>query len=82
MRVRPTASPSRVRLGAPIFASDELLAEYEPPAAEPDDAAPEADAEGEPDLGASSLDAHRRGAEQLQRHLEQLRPEDFGKFTL
>jgi bifunctional DNase/RNase len=71
-----------VRLGAPIFASEELLAEYEPPAAEPDEAAPEPEPGSGPDLGASSLDAHRRGAEQLQRHLEQLRPEDFGKFTL
>jgi uncharacterized protein len=71
-----------LRLGAPIFASEELLAEYEPPPAEPDEAAPEPEAEAGPDLGSSSLDAHRRGAEQLQRHLEQLRPEDFGKFTL
>ena len=71
-----------LRLGAPIFASEELLAEYEAPAAEPDEVAPEPEAESGPDLGGSSLEAHRRGAEQLQRHLEQLRPEDFGKFTL
>jgi bifunctional DNase/RNase len=71
-----------LRLGAPIFASEDLLAEYEPPAAEPDEAAPEPEAESGPDLSDSSLEAHRRGAEQLKRHLEQLRPEDFGKFTL
>jgi bifunctional DNase/RNase len=47
-----------VRFGAPIFAADELLAEYEPPAAEPDDA-PESETEGGPDLGASSRAALR-----------------------
>jgi bifunctional DNase/RNase len=72
-----------VRLDAPIFAADELLAEYEAPAAERSDA-PEGEAEGEsgPDLSQSSREAHQRGAEQLKRHLERLRPEDFGKFTL
>jgi bifunctional DNase/RNase len=75
-----------VRLDAPIFAADDLLAEYEAPPREPGDSgAPE---EGEPevdsgpDLSASSHEAHLRGAEQLKRHLERLRPEDFGKFTL
>ena len=72
-----------VRLDAPIFAADELLAEYEAPRAEPGDAA-EAESEGDtgPDLSESSREAHLRGAEQLKRHLERLRPEDFGKFTL
>jgi bifunctional DNase/RNase len=74
-----------VRLNAPIFAADELLAEYEAPADEPGetgDTAPEPEADSGPDLSASSRDAHQRGAEQLKRHLERLRPEDFGKFTL
>lgn len=74
-----------VRLGAPIFAADELLAEYEAPAAESgtsDEPDPEPDADPGPDLGESSREAHLRGAEQLKRHLERLRPEDFGKFTL
>jgi bifunctional DNase/RNase len=73
-----------VRLDAPIFAADELLAEYEPPASEPEEPAADAEPEQEsgPDLSESSLEAHMRGAEQLKRHLEQLRPEDFGKFTL
>ena len=71
-----------VRLDAPIFAADELLAEYEAPAAGPDEAAPEPGTDSGPDLSASSRDAHVRGAEQLKRYLEQLRPEDFGKFTL
>jgi bifunctional DNase/RNase len=81
-----------VRLDAPIFAAEELLAEYEAPAAGPDEAAsdeaasdeaaPESGTDSGPDLSASSRDAHVRGAEQLKRYLEQLRPEDFGKFTL
>jgi bifunctional DNase/RNase len=70
-----------VRFGAPIFAANELLAEYEAPAAEPDDAAADAEGDSGPDLSASP-DEHVRGAEQLKRHLEKLRPEDFGKFTL
>jgi bifunctional DNase/RNase len=69
-----------VRCGAPIFAAEELLAEYEAPAA--DEAAQESEAESGPDLSASSHESHMRGAEQLKRYLEQLRPEDFGKFTL
>jgi bifunctional DNase/RNase len=71
-----------VRLDAPIFAADELLAEYEAPAGEPDERANDADGASGPDLSASSHEAHVRGAEQLKRYLEQLRPEDFGKFTL
>ncbi|MFI5233436.1 MAG: bifunctional nuclease family protein [Gemmatimonadales bacterium] len=72
-----------VRLDAPIFAAEELLAEYEAPPAEREEAA-EGEPEGEsgPDLSGSSHEAHLRGAEQLKRHLERLRPEDFGKFTL
>jgi hypothetical protein len=71
-----------VRLNAPIFAAEELLAEYEAaPAQESDDAA-EPEASAGPDLSGSSREAHLRGAEQLKRYLERLRPEDFGKFTL
>ena len=75
-----------MRLDAPIFAADELLADYEGPPREPGDAgAPEEgdpEADSGPDLSASSRAAHLQGAEQLKRHLERLRPEDFGKFTL
>jgi hypothetical protein len=78
-----------VRLGAPIFASDELLAEYEAPSGESgsrggesEEAPGDAEIESGPDLSESSREAYIRGAEQLKRHLEQLRPEDFGKFTL
>ncbi len=73
-----------VRLEAPIFAAEELLAEYEAPAAGGGGAEgePEAESDSGPDLSASSLEEHMRGVEQLKRHLERLRPEDFGKFTL
>ena len=69
-----------LRVGAPIFAAEDLLADYEP--AEQ----PEEHVEGEqdaslPDLSAS-LEAHLKSAEHLQRYLEQLRPEDFGKFKI
>ena len=73
-----------LRLSAPIFAAEELLADYEPagPSAEggEEERAEEELAPG-PDLGAS-LEAHGRSAETLQRYLEQLRPEDFGKFKI
>ena len=72
-----------VRLEAPIFAADELLAEYEaPPSDRAEPGGTEPEGEGGPDLSGSSREAHLRGAEQLKRHLERLRPEDFGKFTL
>lgn len=72
-----------VRLEAPVFVADELLAEYEAPASEdapPDDS--DADSDSGPDLSGSTREAHQRGAEALQRYLARLRPEDFGKFTL
>ncbi len=71
-----------VRFDAPIFAAEELLAEHEAPSGEADEGPPESESDSVSDLSASSLEAHLRGAEQLKRHLERLRPEDFGKFTL
>lgn len=71
-----------LRLNAPIFAAEQLLSEYEP--AEQPESGGEGEGEAEPsgpDLGAS-LEAHLKGAEHLQRYLEQLRPEDFGKFKI
>ena len=68
-----------LRLNAPIFAAEELLADYEP--AEPSEERGEEEPAPGPDLGAS-LEAHVRSAEHLQRYLEQLRPEDFGKFKI
>ena len=73
-----------LRCGAKIFAAEELLAVYETSA---DDMTPDSD--GEESAGSSvndflraARDADVESAEQLKRHLEQLRPEDFGKFTL
>lgn len=68
-----------LRLGAPIFAAEELLSDVEP--SEQPEEHGEEDAVTGPDLSAS-LEAHIRSAEHLQRYLEQLRPEDFGKFKI
>jgi bifunctional DNase/RNase len=71
-----------LRLSAPVFAADELLAEYDSHAATDDPAeSSAADEPGpEPDLGVSNYESQMRSAEQLQQYLERLRPEDFGKF--
>jgi uncharacterized protein len=69
-----------LRLGAPIFAAEELLSEFEASEPAPEQGEGEEPAPG-PDLSAS-LEAHLRSAEHLQRYLEQLRPEDFGKFKI
>jgi bifunctional DNase/RNase len=69
-----------LRLSAPIYAAESLLVE-------PGDDTEESDEESaadEPDLGLS--DTETRGdaelsAEQLKAYLENLRPEDFGKFN-
>jgi hypothetical protein len=79
-----------LRFEAPILASDDLLAEYEAPADEPasESASPDEEAEHEPyappaaSHPESVSDEEQREAERLKRHLESLRPEDFGKFTL
>lgn len=55
-----------LRVEAPIFVAEALLG------------AEAADGEPEP----AGRDDDALSAEQLQRHLEQLRPEDFGKFSL
>jgi bifunctional DNase/RNase len=73
-----------VRFGAPIFAAEELLAEYEGPDGPQGEQEPETESEADraSGLSSSTLEAHLRSAEQLKRHLERLRPEDFGKFSL
>ena len=69
-----------LRLSAPIYAAESLLVE-------PGDDAEESDEESspdEPDLGLSDTDARadaELSAEQLKAYLENLRPEDFGKFN-
>jgi uncharacterized protein len=55
-----------IRLGAPIFVDEALFDDGE-----------EHDAGG----GPAPSDTDHLSAEELQRHLAQLRPEDFGRFT-
>jgi bifunctional DNase/RNase len=74
-----------LRLGAPIFANEELLVDP----AEESDTEGEDEEESTPDFSASSesayeptqVDPAELTAEQLKKYLETLRPEDFGKFN-
>jgi hypothetical protein len=69
-----------LRLSAPIYAAESLLVE---PGEEVDDGGEEGSSE-EPDLGipdAGVRDDAELSAEQLKAYLENLRPEDFGKFN-
>jgi bifunctional DNase/RNase len=65
-----------IRLNAPIFAAEALLID-------PQEDEAEQGGEGfiAPDSGGSAEEL-RLSAEQLKEYLEQLRPEDFGKFKL
>jgi bifunctional DNase/RNase len=69
-----------LRLSAPIYAAESLLVEPGEDTEESDeDSSPD-----EPDLGLSDADARgdaELSAEQLKTYLENLRPEDFGKFN-
>jgi bifunctional DNase/RNase len=69
-----------LRLSAPIYAAESLLVDPTEESEEGDD---ESSAD-EPDLGIGSSDARDEAelsAEQLKAYLENLRPEDFGKFN-
>jgi uncharacterized protein len=69
-----------LRLSAPIFAAESLLVD---PGEDTDDSE-ELDTESEPDLGLSTSeerDDAELSADQLKAYLENLRPEDFGKFN-
>jgi bifunctional DNase/RNase len=61
-----------LRLDAPIYASDALLVSAEEEEESSEFSVP-------PDTGAR--DSTELSAEQLKEYLEQLRPEDFGKFN-
>jgi bifunctional DNase/RNase len=65
-----------LRLDAPIFAAESLLAQ-------PDDVEDESgvDSFSAPEAGEAG-EGSQLSAEQLKQHLEHLRPEDFGKFNL
>ena len=68
-----------LRLGSPIFAAEELLVE---PTEDDEEEQGEVPGVGEsegPDL--SETDESELSAEQLKAYLENLRPEDFGKFN-
>jgi len=60
-----------LRLSAPIFASETLLSSIEV-----EDSTDESSAQ------AAATDASELSADQLKEYLENLRPEDFGKFNL
>lgn len=67
-----------LRLGAPIFADAALLEEYEQMAAteEPEGSGP---VEQRSDAAIAESASY---AENLRKHLERMKPEDFGKFSL
>lgn len=67
-----------LRCGAPIFAAEDLLNDYEQLAAG-DESDPVLGTQGP---GDSSVEESGSFAENLRRHLEQMNPEDFGKFSL
>lgn len=67
-----------LRLGAPLYAAEELLNEYEQMASGDEDAAQEHH-ESRSDAAVAESQNY---AENLRRHLEQMKPEDFGKFSL
>lgn len=93
VRVIVDARPSdsiaiALRLSAPIFAADDLL--VEPEDDDESDVIGESDSigEGEPDLGGGMFiktgeagDIAELSSDQLKAYLENLRPEDFGKFN-
>jgi len=71
-----------LRLDAPIFAAEELLAEITLEMSEPGDE--ELEEESGPDFGPPATPGPTEAdlsAEQLKNYLERLRPEDFGKFN-
>jgi bifunctional DNase/RNase len=65
-----------LRLSAPIFASDTLLSSIELEEQEDDDT------EGAMPESAEAGEGSELSADQLKAYLENLRPEDFGKFNL
>jgi bifunctional DNase/RNase len=71
-----------LRLSAPIFAAEALLVD---PGEAADEQEGEDEGEGSPDFGSSfevsARDDAELSADQLKAYLENLRPEDFGKFN-
>lgn len=67
-----------LRLGAPLYAAADLFNEYEQLSSGDEGEAQESN-ESRSDAAVAESQNH---AENLRRHLEQLKPEDFGKFSL
>lgn len=70
-----------LRLAAPIYAAESLLVD---PGVDDDEEEGDETTSPEPDLGLSGADSRddsELSAEQLKAYLENLRPEDFGKFS-
>ena len=69
-----------LRLAAPIYAADELLVE---PAEEEEDDSGDVPgiSEGAGEPATAESDSSELSADQLKAYLENLRPEDFGKFN-
>jgi bifunctional DNase/RNase len=70
-----------LRLGAPIFATESLLMDATIDEAVDDDAGESEDASFLPGGGEEERDDAELSTEQLKAYLENLRPEDFGKFN-
>jgi bifunctional DNase/RNase len=66
-----------LRFSAPIFAQDSLLT-----ALVFEDATEESDTYSTPGANPGQSSTEEMSAEQLKRYLENLRPEDFGKFNI
>ena len=64
-----------LRLDAPMFAAESLLAQ-------PDDTEDDSDVESMSAPEGEAAEGSGLSAEQLKQYLEHLRPEDFGKFNL
>ena len=73
-----------LRLAAPIFTAESLLSSIEIEEADADGEG-EAEGDGESEASTTPAEPPRAGelnAEQLKAYLENLRPEDFGKFSI
>lgn len=66
-----------LRLGAPVFAEEDLLEEYEQMVS-----ADESEGSEPIERSDAAIAESASYAENLRKHLEQMKPEDFGKFSL
>lgn len=66
-----------LRLGAPVFAEEDLLEEYEQMVS-----ADEGEGSEPIERSDAAIAESANYAENLRKHLEQMKPEDFGKFSL